>query len=157
MLQLSLALYAPDLAAVCILAAGTYHFFGDNVRAFLLQLAPDTIDEKWREQLKGVHTALGPDHWRSVVEAHHDLGIHAHAVNFPEAEELGGIKAPVLIVNGDRDPVFPVEVPTSLYHLLSNAELCLLPNTSHWPPEEHPDWFNAIALDFLARHYLHPA
>ena len=153
MLQLSLALYAPDLPAVCILAGVTY-YFGDDVRAFLLQLAPDTIDEKWRAQLQGVHTALGPDHWRSVIEAHHDLGIHAHAENFPEAEELRGIKAPVLIVHGDRDPVFPVEVPMSLYRLLPNAELCVLPNTDHEPPEECPDWFNAIALDFLARRYV---
>lgn len=154
MVQLSLALYAPDLVAACIMAAGTYHLLGDDVRAFLLQLAPDTIDDEWRAQLQRVHTALGPDHWRSVIEAHHDNGIQTHAENFPEAEELSGIKAPVLIVQGDRDPAFPVEVPTSLYRLLSEAELCLLPNTSHWPPEEHPDWFNAIVLDFLARRYV---
>ena len=152
MLQLSLALEAPDLAAACILAGGTY-YYGDDVRSTLQRITPDMVDEGGRAFLQTIHTALGPDHWRSVIQAFHDLHAHAHADDFPEAEELGRIGTPVLIVHGDRDHFFPVEVPTGLYRLLPNAELCLLPNTGHGPPDERPDWFNAIALDFLARRY----
>ena len=150
-LLLSLALYAPDLPGVCILAGATY-YWTDEARAILQQLTPDTMDEGWRTYVQQVHTQ-GPDHWRSVIEAAHGCLTHAHTEDFPEAEELGGIGAPVLIVNGDRDDFFPVEVPGGLYRLLPDAELCLLPNTGHLPPEEHPDWFNAIVLDFLARRY----
>jgi len=153
MLLLSLALAAPPLAAVCVLAGGTY-FYGAEVRAFLQQQTPDTLDDDWRAFVQIAHTALGPDHWRSVIEAFHGLNAHAHSEDFPEAEELRGIDAPILIVHGDRDPLFPVEVPTGLYHLLPHAELCLLPNTGHVPPEERPDWFNAIVLEFLARRYV---
>ena len=88
-----------------------------------------------------------------VVEANHNLHRHVHAEDFPEQHELPHITAPVLLVHGDRDPALPLDIPTSLYTMLPNAELCLLPNTGHNPPAEQPRWFNAIALDFLARRY----
>ena len=152
MLLLSLALYAPDLPAVCILAGVTY-YFGDESRAMQRQSTPDTIDEAWRAGAQIAHTQ-GPDHWRSVIEAFHNLHTHAHTEDFPEAEELREIGAPVLIVHGDSDHLFPVEIPMGLYRLLPDAELCVLPNTDHFAPEERPDWFNAIVLDFLARRYV---
>ena len=111
------------------------------------------MDEGWAANLQVEHEAQGPDRWRTVVDAFHALYAHAHEEEFPEPEELRHINAPVLIVHGDRDFLFSVDVPTALYRLLPNAELCLLPNTDHTPPDEHPDWFNAIALDFLARRY----
>ncbi len=152
MLQLSLVVETPDLVGVCILAGGTY-YLTDAARALQQQMTPDTIDEIWRSEMEAKHAAMGPDHWRSVIEAFHNLHTHAHTEDFPEVEELRGIEAPVLIVHGDRDPLIAVDVPTSLYGLLPNAELCLLPNTGHLPPKERPEWFNAITLDFLARRY----
>ena len=56
-------------------------------------------------------------------------------------------------MHGYRDTALPLDIPTSLYQMLPNAELCLLPNTGHNPPGEQPAWFNAIALDFLHRRY----
>jgi pimeloyl-ACP methyl ester carboxylesterase len=154
MLQLSLALAAPDLAGACILAGGTY-YYGDDLRSWWQQQTPDTVftEADQVRALQARHTALGPDHWRIVTEAWIGLRAHAHAEDFPEAAELRAIRAPVLIVHGDRDTLFPIDVPTELYRLLPDAELCLLPNTGHAPPAEHPDWFNTIALDFLARRY----
>ena len=154
MLQLSLALLAPALPAALILAGGT-HYFGEEVIAFQRQVSPETIDEGWRVYVEAAHTALGPDHWRSVITAFHDLHAHTRLEDFPDPDELCGIVPPVLIVHGDRDPYFPIEVPLELYRMLPNAEFCVLPNTGHVPPEEHPDWFNNIALDFLSRHYIH--
>lgn len=152
MLLLSLALFAPDLIAACVLAASTY-YFPEATRAMFRQLTPDTLPEQFRTRFQTLHVALGPDHWRLVVEANHNLHRHAHAEDFPEQDELPGMTAPVLIVHGDRDPALPLDIPTSLYTLLPDAELCLLPNTGHNPPAEQPAWFNAIALDFLTRRY----
>jgi pimeloyl-ACP methyl ester carboxylesterase len=154
MLLLSLALYAPTLPTAMILAGGT-HYFGEESITFQRQVSPETIDEGWRSYVQAAHTALGSDHWRSVITAFHDLHAHARDEDFPKADELREITAPILIVHGDRDPLFPVEMPRELYRLLPNAELCVLPNTGHIPPEERPGWFNDIALDFLARHYPH--
>lgn len=97
------------------------------------------------------HATLGPDGWRAVLTAWLALGGHTHAEDFPEAEELRGLVTLALITHGDRDRRFPVAVPTALYDLLPDAELCILPQTGHLPPVERPDWFNAIVLDFLDR------
>ena len=156
MLLLSLALYAPTLPAAIILAGGT-HYFGQECIAIQREVSPETIDDEWRTYAQGAHTALGADHWRSVITAFHDLHAHARDEDFPEADEVRGIVAPVLIVHGDRDPFFPVEMPVELYRLLPHAEFCVLPNTGHLPSEARPSWFSDIALDFLARHYPHQA
>jgi pimeloyl-ACP methyl ester carboxylesterase len=158
MLLLTLALEAAGLVSACILAGGTY-FYGDELRAWWQCQTPDTnfTREDQIRTMQARHTALGADHWRSVTAAWIGLGDHAHSEDFPEPEQLRAIQAPVLIVHGDRDFYFPVEVPTTLYRLLSNAELCMLPHTGHEPPAERPAWFNAIVLDFLQRRYVDSA
>jgi pimeloyl-ACP methyl ester carboxylesterase len=103
------------------------------------------------------HTALGPDHWWIVVASWLALGDHAHSADLPEREDLRRIRAPTLIIHGDRDRFFPVAVPVDLFGLLPNAELCLLPATGHGVQRERPEWFNAIVLDFLARRAADPA
>jgi pimeloyl-ACP methyl ester carboxylesterase len=151
MLLLTLGLEAPDLARAMILSGGTY-FFADELRAWWRTQTPETVaDAARREALRAVHTAEGPDHWRTVVGAWLALADHAHGDDFPEQESLRRLETPVLLVHGDRDRFFPVEVPARLYGLLPDAELCLLPRTGHGPPRERAAWFNAIVLDFLAR------
>jgi pimeloyl-ACP methyl ester carboxylesterase len=152
MLLLTLGLEAPELAAALVLAGGTY-FYSPELRAWWRTQTPESLIAGTAdpEERKARHVALGPDHWRMVGKAFIALGAHAHGEDFPEAEELRGIASPALIVHGDRDWFFPVAVPTELYRLLADAELCLLPNTGHAPPVERPEWFNAIVLDFLGR------
>jgi pimeloyl-ACP methyl ester carboxylesterase len=149
MLLLTLALHAPTLPRALVLAGGTY-YYGKELRDWWREQTPETILTE-ADPLRRHHTAMGPDHWRLVAEAFIALGTHTHTEDFPEPEELSAITSSTLIVHGDRDPMFPVAVPTELYRLLPDAELCILPNTGHHPPREHSDWFNAIVLDFLMR------
>jgi pimeloyl-ACP methyl ester carboxylesterase len=149
MLLLTLALEAPEIPRALVLAGGTF-VYGDELRAWWRTQTPETIFED-AGQARRRHVAMGPDHWRLCGEAFIALGTHAHADDFPEPEDLAGIAAPTLIVHGDRDPMFPVDVPAGLYRLLPDAELCILPRVAHHPPRERPDWFNQIALDFLSR------
>ena len=148
---LTLALEAPDLARALILSGGT-HFYADELRAWWREQTPESVvAPERRPAMQASHIALGPDHWRIVPAAYVALGRHAHADDFPEKDELRGIRAPTLIVQGDRDRWFPAEVPLELYRLVPEAELCILPQTGHGPPKERPSWFIAIVLDFLAR------
>lgn len=149
MLLLSLALIAPERVWALVLAGGTY-FYGEEVRAWWRTQTPETLVRD-RDTARARHTALGPEHWREAAVAFIALGTHAHSEDFPEAEELRAITAPTLIIHGDRDFHFPVAIPTGLYGLLPDAELCILPHTGHGTPVERPDWFNSIVLDFLAR------
>ena len=147
MLLLTLALEAPDRAAALVLAGGTY-YFSEERQAGHARVTPDTFLQQARDpaELQERHSALGPDGWRTVVNAFSALSTHAHIDDFPEQEELPGIVGPTLIVHGDRDPLFPVAIPTALYGLLPHAELCILPHTGHLPPVERAAWFNAIDL-----------
>lgn len=149
MLLLTLGLEAPSLARALVLAGGTF-FYDEKIRAWWRTQTPDTLTRD-PAAARARHIALGPDHWRRVGEAFIALGTHAHGEDFPEVAELRGIRAPTLIVHGDRDHFFPVHVPTELYGLLPDVELCILPRTGHIPPIERPEWFNAIVLDFLTR------
>jgi pimeloyl-ACP methyl ester carboxylesterase len=148
---LSLALDEPDLVQALVLCAGT-HYFPDELRAWWQTLTPEEwVPEERRVALQEIHTALGPDHWRLVVEAWIALGYHTLTDDFPEKEALRGIRAPTLILHGDRDRFFPAELPVELYRLLPDAELCILPRTGHGIPGERPEWLTEIVLDFLGR------
>jgi pimeloyl-ACP methyl ester carboxylesterase len=153
MLLLTLGLEAPELAAALVLAGATYHF-PEGLLAWKRGLTPEGFLRQFGDSAADLperHAPLGPDGWRTVVEAFGALGHHTLTDDFPEQDELRGITAPTLIIHGDRDPLFPIAVPTTLYGLLPDAELCILPRTGHMPPVERPEWFNAIALEFLAR------
>lgn len=146
---LSLALAAPELVQALVLSACS-HYYSDRLRAWWSEQTPETVvGPERRQAMQQRHTAMGPEHWRTVVGAWIALGKHAHTDDFPEKEELRRIHAPTLIIHGDRDRFFPVDVPVELYSLVPNAELCLLPRTGHGVPGERPDWFNTIVLDFL--------
>jgi pimeloyl-ACP methyl ester carboxylesterase len=66
--------------------------------------------------------------------------------------QLATITAPTLIVQGDRDEFFPVEMALELYRSIPNAYLRIYPNGGHEPiyePAAVAD-FTAQLLDFLA-------
>ena len=46
---------------------------------------------------------------------------------------LGKIRARTLIIHGDRDEFFPVDVPVKLYKAIPNSQLWIVPNGDHVP------------------------
>jgi pimeloyl-ACP methyl ester carboxylesterase len=49
------------------------------------------------------------------------------------SQVLSEISIPVLLVWGDRDFYFPVDIAVELYHSLPNAELWIVPGQGHTP------------------------
>lgn len=156
MLLLSLLLQRPDLAAAAVLGAGTYEWSAEH-RAQYASADPDELARTWFpdadafDEFRSMHTALGAEHWRTVLGDFIALSGHEPGEDFPNVEELARIEAPVLIVHGDRDHNFSPELAFKFYRLLPDAELCILPNTGHWPPSEQPDAFNLLLRGFLKR------
>jgi len=151
MLQLEIGVEAPELPRALVLSAGTY-FYGEELRAWWRSRTPEThVPPERRAVLQAVHTAQGPDQWRLLAEAFLALHRHAPEEDFPDAEELRGIRAPTLIIHGDRDWFFPVAVPVALYGLIPGSELCILPNAGHGHVHSHAEWWRSIVLDFLRR------
>ena len=134
MLLLTLGLEAPDLVAALVLAGGTY-YFSKELRAILAGMTPEAfLRQAQPGAAAGGHAAPGPEGWRTVAESFGALGGHAHGEDFPEQEELRSIAAPTLIVHGDRDPLFPIAVPTALYGSspMPNSASCRIPATPQW-------------------------
>jgi pimeloyl-ACP methyl ester carboxylesterase len=64
--------------------------------------------------------------------------------------ELGRISAPTLVLSGDDD-LPTLEHTTTLYRSIPNAELAVVPGTSHFVAMEKPDMVNRIVIDFLEK------
>lgn len=64
---------------------------------------------------------------------------------------LGTIKARTLIVHGDRDEFFPVEIPVAMYGAIPGSELWVVPGGDHVPiyDQRMPE-FLRVARQFLA-------
>ena len=43
------------------------------------------------------------------------------------------ITASTLIVYGDRDPLYPIEMGVAMYHAIPCSDLCVVPNAGHGP------------------------
>ncbi len=69
----------------------------------------------------------------------------------PAAKRLGEIKAPTLIVVGDRDTATILEIAATLEHSIAGAQCFTMPGTAHVPNMEQPAAFNARVLDFLSK------
>ena len=67
-------------------------------------------------------------------------------------DDLKGIKTPVLLMTGDRSPLFLTSIINELDRCLNNKELTILPNSSHGLEFENPLEFNKIVLDFINRY-----
>lgn len=67
------------------------------------------------------------------------------------AERLRAITATTLIVAGDRDPLYPVELAVELYRAIPGSSLWVVPNGGHGPIfNEQREEFVRRALPFLS-------
>lgn len=151
---------------MCLLFVGTR--YPERARTLALVSATHTYDERARRQMlafvDGVgdrpdtiaalqrhHAAVhGDDYWKVLLSVFRRFAADPGELPFG-TYELRAIVAPVLILHGDRDPFFPVDVPVTMYHALPNAELCILPGVGHYPPRECPDLLLRVLLRFLER------
>ena len=73
---------------------------------------------------------------------------------FPDisCDDLRKIKTPVLLVTGDKSPLFVTSIINELDRCLTNREKATLRNTSHGLEFENPVEFNKAVLDFIDKH-----
>lgn len=64
-------------------------------------------------------------------------------------DDLKKIKVPVLLLTGDRSPLFFTSITSELNRCLSNKKSVTLPNSSHGLEFENPVEFNKMVLGFI--------
>jgi pimeloyl-ACP methyl ester carboxylesterase len=149
--------------------------FGGNTLLHVATIAPGRVDamvlvsatSHYPEQARALMRASTdesrtPAEWALLRETHgSDERVRAllrHARAFAEnyddmnftAELFARIDARVMLVNGDRDPLYPIEILVDMYRAMPRASLFVLPNAGHTPVfGEHRRAFVEAALAFL--------
>jgi pimeloyl-ACP methyl ester carboxylesterase len=84
-------------------------------------------------------------HWRAFVKTTHT----SHA---PAEARLDDVRAPVLVVMGERDPDFrDAAAEARLIAERLRAEVLMVPTAGHYPQAEYPEIVAPAVVDFLAR------
>jgi len=105
-----------------------------------------TQPEGHAQHRAAVRAALArPASWRAFVAT-------GHVSHAPVEARLGDVKAPALVVMGERDPDFrdPAAEAAWIAERLG-ADTVLVADAGHYPQAERPDVVTPAVLDFLAR------
>ncbi|HEX4256513.1 MAG TPA: alpha/beta hydrolase [Streptosporangiaceae bacterium] len=138
---LTVALSRPDLVRRLVLAAGVFHRDG---------WADGVLDGEPPEFLRDSYAELSPDgagHYQEIVAKL--AAMHASEPTFTTAD-LGRVGGRTLVMVADDDEV-RLEHALELYRSLPDAELAVVPGTSHGLLVEKPALCNLLITEFLAR------
>jgi pimeloyl-ACP methyl ester carboxylesterase len=89
----------------------------------------------------------GPRHFPIIFEKTKKLWLEQPNITI---DELGKISVPTLVMAGDKEMI-SIEHTVQLYRSLKNAELCIVPDTTHFLLSEKPEITTRIILDFLSK------
>jgi len=134
------------IEAMVVVSAAPY--FPEQARAIMRTISPDDRSpEEWRAMReRHVH---GDAQIRAIFAAQRDLERSVDDMCFTPPQ-LGRITARTLVVYGDRDPLYPVELGVELYRAIPRAALWVVPNGGHGPIHlEAAEPFARAALAFL--------
>ena len=107
------------------------------------RLAEDRIEA---QQRVGAEPLVPEKQWRNLYEI-------IKAFSSPESPwfaRLGEITAPALIMNGDRDPCYPLQHQLLLHEAIRESRLAILPMAGHGPQHQFPLECAAMIEDFLS-------
>jgi len=72
------------------------------------------------------------------------------------AARVGDIKAPTLVLFGDKDRLINPSAAQTFHERIAGSEVVLLKNIGHLPMDEDPDATAAAIADFLTRRLVAP-
>lgn len=150
MVLLHLATREPDRISSMVLVS-TAPRLPDQTRAFARGMTMGTLTGRARELWQSC-AVRGENQMRGLVDRFRSLfGDNTDDVNF-SAARLSTIRARTLIVHGDRDRLFPVEIPFEMYRGIPNSELWIVPGGNHNPilGDRKPE-FLRVTREFLNR------
>jgi pimeloyl-ACP methyl ester carboxylesterase len=136
-----------------------------RVQALILISATTHFPEQARNLMRGTTEASQTEaSWATMRALHHHGDEQIRALwrigrGFAESQDdmaftprsLSSITAPTLIVHGDRDPLFPLDIAFSMHDAIQTSWLWVVPNGGHLSlvAEGLSDQFVATATTFL--------
>jgi non-heme chloroperoxidase len=111
------------------------------VREFQASTLHISVPEAFFEGLVAESRKAPARVWRSSFD---------NLLTFDDADQLGSITAPSLIIWGDHDGLFPLEQQERLAATIPGAQLTIYPESGHSPNWERPERLAADLQTFLA-------
>jgi pimeloyl-ACP methyl ester carboxylesterase len=146
MTLLHMATSQPKRIQSMVLISATSHF-PDKARTIMRRVSFDTMPEEVREMYREC-AKRGDDQIKELVSQFNALHENHDDMNFT-AQSLSVIKARTLIVHGDRDNFFPVEIAVNMYQSIPDSALWIIPKGDHVPIYDSAIPFISTALRFL--------
>jgi len=144
---LHLATQQPDrVDAMVLISAAPY--FPRQARSIMSEFTPETRSEAEWQQMRAWHQH-GDDQIREIWKQVNAFKDSYDDMNFTPPY-LSTITARTLIVHGDRDPLYPVELAMEMYSAIPRSSLWIVPNGGHGPIfGKMADHFVETALAYL--------
>lgn len=134
------------IQAMVLVSATPY--FPAQARAIMAALPPEAQPPEAWASMRERHQ-LGDEQIRALFEQQYALKDSYDDVHFTPPE-LSRIGARTLIIQGDRDPLYPLELSLELYRGIPNSALWVVPTAGHGPIFlDRADAFADNALAFL--------
>jgi pimeloyl-ACP methyl ester carboxylesterase len=132
--------------ALVLVSAAPY--FPEQARAIMRQVSPDNRTEVEWEQMRRWHKH-GDEQIRALWKMTNTFKDSYDDMNFTPPY-LSTITAHTLIVHGDHDPLYPVDLAVELYSSIPYSYLWVVPNGGHGPIfGDRADQFAEKSLAFL--------
>ena len=138
---LLVSLRRPDLVDRFVFVAGVFHFDGWPPHV----IDPNKEPPEFLARLYEEVSPDGADHYQVVVDKL--ARMHCEEPTL-DAGDLGAIKSRTLVMVGDDDEV-RLEHAVVMYRAIRDAELMVVPGTSHGLLVEKPDLCNNVIVEFL--------
>jgi pimeloyl-ACP methyl ester carboxylesterase len=142
-----MATQQPERIEAMILVGATI-YFPEQARKIMRSRNPDEMTAEDLERGRAVHKH-GDEQVRALRRQFYGFKDSYEDMNFT-APLLGTIQARTLVVHGDRDQFFPVDIPLEMYRSIPNSFLWIVPNGGHGPHRQHPEEFLKLTKEFLA-------
>lgn len=146
MTLLHMATSQPGRVDAMILISTTF-YFPDQARAIMRRASFDTMPEEVQEMYR-VCAKRGDTQVRQLITQFNAFSSNYDDMNFTE-QGLSTIAARTLVVHGDCDRFFPVEIPVSICRSIPDAALWIIPGGDHVPIFNSKVPFISTALRFL--------
>jgi pimeloyl-ACP methyl ester carboxylesterase len=137
-----------------LILIGATPYFSTETRKKMKMLGYDQIAEdspQWIENMQDAHPG-GEEQIRSLLGNYVRWAEIYDDMNFTPPY-LSRISCPTLIIHGDQDSFFPVEIPTDLHENIPDSFLWIIPNFGHSIPQKGTvlgDMFLSSIKEFMA-------
>jgi pimeloyl-ACP methyl ester carboxylesterase len=146
--MLRVARYAPGLVKSMVIDSATYRV-PPEARKFYRP--PEMLSPRIISYYQAAKEATDMEYWRFLAKTFYDFRLPECDINVP-LETLGDIKAPTLIISGDRDSFFTVDIAMDMKQTIPTSELLVVPHTKHIVMEYFPEMVAKRAIEFFDRH-----